>query len=217
MDNKGLINQLEKFYRFRTIVDFTPSKIINDEGKIICNGFLLKDDKNNIRFYEVGKLIDIEYQCNDTRSSILSNLYPTEFVFKGKTVQSIEAVLQAIKYKEINKQNKVLATSGILVSSLKKYNQVEKDKNLRTLYWQGKEILRNSENYQVFLDELFISALQNETYKKTLLSTNGKTLVNISGIDDENATTLTRKEFEIRINCLRKFVIMQNYQKYLEK
>ena len=66
---------------------------------------------------------------------------------------------------------------------------------------------RNSNEYQLFLDELYYSASKNPLYSRFLLATNDKYLLHHIGKDNPNETVLTRDEYEIRLNTLREFLI----------
>jgi hypothetical protein len=122
------------------------------------------------------------------------------FRFRGKKVSSIEGVLQGLKYKDKKLQNIILKYSGLDAYHTRGANTLDFWGNTGKLYWQGKEIDRHSEEYQLFLDELYLSAIKNPLYKKALLSTKDKYLMHHIGNENPNETVLTRDREHISID-----------------
>ena len=79
------------------------------------------------------------------------------------------------------------------------------------IYWQGKAIKRESKEYELLIDELYISAIQNPLYRNILMNCN-KTIIHSIGENDKKETTFTRYEFEFELNCLKDF-IQKKYKK----
>ena len=128
------------------------------------------------------------------------------FKFRGKMVNSIEGVLQGIKYKDKKTQNLVLKYSGVDAYHTRGANSNDFWGEQGILYWQGKPMRRECEEYQSFLDELYLSAAKNPIYKRCLLATGNKYLLHHIGNEDQKQTVLTRFEYEQRLNSLREFV-----------
>ena len=85
--------------------------------------------------------------------------------------------------------------------------QAASDYNWKTsgnLYWQGKEINRNSEDYEILVDEAYISMVQNPLYRQTLKNVDTP-LIHSIGKLLKTETVLTRYEFEREINSLSAF------------
>jgi hypothetical protein len=197
--------KLKEFKLFRANYSFNYENIVEkDEGLFIGNVCI--EDKDGNKVFEGENFINTSYGSKNSISRVLSNLYPHSFVFRGKKVASIEGVLQGIKYKDKRLQNKVLSLSGLDAYHSRACNRNEFWGNDGILYWQGKEIRRNSHDYQDFLDELYFSAAKNPIYKKAILSTGDKKLIHHIGNTDENQTVLTRKEYELRMIALREFL-----------
>lgn len=74
------------------------------------------------------------------------------------------------------------------------------------LYWQGKPMRRDSDEYQIFIDELYLSAITNSLYRRFLLASGDKVLIHHIGNEDISQTVLTRLEYETRLNALREWV-----------
>ena len=79
------------------------------------------------------------------------------------------------------------------------------------IYWQGKEIKRDSKEYEMLVDELYISAIQNPIYRGILSNCN-KFIIHSIGENNKKDTTFTRYEFEFELNCLKDF-IQKKYKK----
>jgi predicted NAD-dependent protein-ADP-ribosyltransferase YbiA (DUF1768 family) len=136
---------------------------------------------------------------NGYPSSALSNFAPHPFVLDGVEIASMEGFLQSLKFKNEEMQRYVCT----LVGKAAKYKG--KDKKwwkTQTLYWQGKEYKRDSEEYQILLNRAYNALFQNEGFKKALLSTTGF-LTHSIGKNDETKTVLTQAEFCGRLMKLR--------------
>ena len=136
---------------------------------------------------------------NGYPSSSLSNFAPHPFVLDGVEIASMEGFLQSLKFKNEEMQRYVCT----LVGKAAKYKG--KDKKWwkeQTLYWQGKEYKRDSEEYQILLNRAYNALFQNESFKKALLSTTG-VLTHSIGKNDETKTVLTQSEFCGRLMKLR--------------
>ena len=179
-----------------------------DGENIFFEGELVEDAEK--KYAEGEKFLNVGYNFKLSNAKVLSNLYPLEFKFKGKKVKSIEGVLQGIKYKDKKIQNLVLNYSGIDAYHTRCANSNDFWGNSQLLYWQGKPIKRDSEEYQLFIDELYISALSNPLYKNFLIASGEKYLLHHIGCEDLTQTVLTRYELELRLNSLRDFVKKYN-------
>lgn len=71
------------------------------------------------------------------------------------------------------------------------------------LYTPNGPINRFSEEYQLFLDELYYSLFQNSKFKNNLLASSPRKLDHTPGDDDAKLTTLTRTEYISRLYALR--------------
>lgn len=200
---------VEDYTKFRNESGFVMPELEVRDDCIIFNNELVEDFEK--KYPEGESFVNIGYNFKSSKSRVLSNLYPMEFEFKGKKVKSIEGIMQGIKYADINTQNLVLNYSGIDAYHTRACNEIDFWGEKGTLYWQGKTIDRHSEEYQLFVDEIFVSALSNPLYVRALLSTGDKYLLHHIGKDEPNETVLTRFEFESRLNTLRDFVRNTGY------
>ena len=72
----------------------------------------------------------------------------------------------------------------------------------QTLYWQGKEYKRDSNEYQELLDKAYTEIYNNESFREALKKTKG-ILTHSMGKKKTNETVLTEKEFCSRLMKLR--------------
>ena len=114
--------------------------------------------------------------------------------------------MQGIKYKDRHLQNLVLNYSGLDAYHTRGANLLDDWTRKGKLYWQGKEMDRDSEKYQIFVDELFLSASKNLLYKRFLEATGDKYILHHIGKVNPAETVLTRYEFELRLNSLRAYL-----------
>lgn len=197
------MNKLKKYTDYRKSFNFICEPLKQKDDCIYFRNELIEDETK--KYAEGSTFLNIGYNFKNSLARNLSNLYPISFKFRGKKVSSIEGVLQGIKYKDKKMQNLVLKYSGLDAYHTRGANSANFWGNEGILYWQGKPLNRHSEDYQLFLDELYISALKNPIYKSSLLATKNKYLLHHIGNTNPKETVLTREEYEIRINTLREF------------
>lgn len=73
----------------------------------------------------------------------------------------------------------------------------------QTLYWQGEEIDRHSQEYQNLLDRAYKQLSLNDGFRKALLATGSAVLTHSIGKNDASHTILTVREFCGRLMKLR--------------
>ncbi len=191
---------LDKFKKYRQ--EFTLKEVKVDGDNYYFNNILVDDGTN--RVWEGENFILVKYGAKNSISRVLSNLYPMSFKFRGKKVSSIESVLQGIKYKNKKTQAKVFGYSGVDAYHTRACNSFDFWGNDGVLYWQGKPIKRESEDYQNFVDELYLSVFKNPLYFRALISTGDKYLLHHIGRVDPKETVLTRYEYESRLYALQR-------------
>ena len=133
-------------------------------------------------------------------SGALSNFAPRPFVFRGVECASMEGLLQALKFENPEMQRHVCTLVGI---AAKRKGKPKKWQKTQTLWWQGEPIKRDSEEYQVLLDEAYEALFKNEKAKAALLATGNAKLTHSIGWHKENETVLTRNEFCRRLMHIR--------------
>ena len=197
-------SEILKFKEFRENFKFDYQPLETKDEHIYFLGELVEDEEK--KYAEGEKFLNIGYNFKNSNARVLSNLYHLEFKFRGKKVGSIEGILQGIKYRDKKVQNKVLKYSGLDAYHTRAANTLDFWGNNGKLYWQGKEMLRDSEEYQMFLDEVYLSALKNPLYRRFLLASGDKYLLHHIGRVDKKETVLTRFEYEQRLNSLREYI-----------
>lgn len=160
--------------------------------------------RNGNKISETEKWVDVGYRNRGDFAQMLSNLFPYEFKFKGKKFKSIENFFQGIKFKDKKIQNYVFSYYGTQAVHIKASTNYDW-RETGIIYWQGNEIKRDSKEYELLVDELYISALQNPIYRGILNKCN-KYILHSMGENNKNNTTFTRYEFEFELNCLKDFI-----------
>jgi len=202
--NMSKINkELMKFREFKKNYKFEQLELIEKNDCVYCGDIIVKDSEENI-INESDDFINVGYKLKGPFSKVLSNLFPYSFVFKGKKVNSIEAVFQGIKFPNKDEQNLVLNYQGLDANNVKITSSYDWKKT-GIIYWQGKGIDRFSKAYEEFCEELYISAIQNPLYRNVLKSTNKYIMHSIGEIDNKK-TVFTRYEFEYNLNSLSSFL-----------
>ena len=138
-------------------------------------------------------------------SAALSNFSPHPFVIDGVACASMEGFLQSLKFKEPDMQIEVCKLVG---KAAKFKGKKKKWWRTQTLYWQGQEFKRDSQEYQDLLDRAFDALAQNTGFQKALLATGKATLTHSIGKSKIQETVLTKQEF-----CSRLMKIREKLQK----
>ena len=133
-------------------------------------------------------------------SAALSNFTPHPFVIDGVECASMEGFLQSLKFKEPDMQVEVCKLVG---KAAKFKGKKKKWWRTQTLYWQGQEFKRDSQEYQDLLDRAFDALAQNTGFQKALLATGKATLTHSIGKSKETETVLTKQEFCSRLTNIR--------------
>ena len=133
-------------------------------------------------------------------STALSNFAPHPFVIDGVECASMEGFLQSLKFKEPAMQVEVCKLVG---KAAKFRGKKKKWWKTQTLYWNGVEYARDSEEYQELLDKAFDALAQNTGFQKALLATNDSTLTHSIGKSKQQETVLTKQEFCSRLTKIR--------------
>lgn len=133
-------------------------------------------------------------------ASNLSNFAPHPFVIDGVECASMEGFLQSLKYNNIDMQKHVCT----LVGKQAKFKGKRKNwYRKQTLYWQGKEYKRDSQEYQDLLDRAYNALAENNKFQKALLATGNATLTHRMGTKKQAKTILTEQEFTSRLMKIR--------------
>lgn len=133
-------------------------------------------------------------------SAALSNFAPHPFIFDGVECNSMEGLLQSFKFSNPEMQKEVCKLVG---KQAKFKGKKKKWFKTQTLYWQGKEFKRDSDEYQRLLDRAYDALSTNEGFKRALLATGNAILTHSIGKTKQSETVLTRAEFCSRLMTIR--------------
>lgn len=133
-------------------------------------------------------------------SGELSNFAIHPFTFDGVRLESMENLLQSLKFSDPEQAEKV---QGMTPKIAKKTGGSDWQAD-QTLYWKGEPMLRDSQEYQDFLTEAFDALFTNGQFRMALESSKGHWLVHRIGEDDPTKTVLTSGEFLGHLERLQK-------------
>lgn len=133
-------------------------------------------------------------------SAALSNFAPHPFTIDGVECNSMEGFLQSLKFKDPAMQVEVCKLVG---KAAKFKGKKKKWWKTQTLFWQGQEFKRDSQEYQDLLDRAFDALAENTSFQKALLATGKATLTHTIGKTNTSETVLTRAEFCSRLIKIR--------------
>lgn len=133
-------------------------------------------------------------------SATLSNFAPHPFVIDGVECNSMEGFLQSLKFSNPEMQKEVCKLVG---KAAKFKGKKKKWWRTQTLWWQGVEIARSSEEYQGLLDRAFDALAQNSGFRAALLATGNSVLTHSIGKNKITETVLTKQEFCSRLMKIR--------------
>ena len=200
--NRKIKKELKEFKEFKKNFKFIQKEIVQDGDIFCCDGEIVKQGDET--FGDSDKWINVGYKLKGAYPKVLSNLFHYEFIFRGKKLNSIEGFFQGIKFKDKTMQDFVLRYMGLDSNNIKVASDYDW-KESGVIYWQGKPIKRESEEYDDLIDELYISAIQNPLYRNVLKNCD-KDVIHSIGTIEKKETVFTRYEFEHQINCLINFL-----------
>ena len=202
--------ELKRFKDFKKSYNFEFKEIIEKkDGSLYVDNVCIRDGIDGEWIGETETFINVGYKIHGAMPKVLSNLFQYEFYFKGFTLQSIESAFQGFKIKDKKTQAYLFKYHGLNSNNVK----MAYDYNWRInkkVYFQGKAIDRNSKEYEDFIDELYISAIQNPLYRNVLKNVGDKYILHAMGEKSRDETVFSRYEFEYQLNTLKEFV-QKNY------
>ena len=201
---------LKKFKEFKKNFKFELKEIKEaKDGSLYVDDICIRVSKDGEWIGETETFVNVGYKIHGALPKALSNLFQYEFYFKGFKLKSIESIFQGFKIKNKKTQRYLFNYYGLNSNNIKiayDYNwRIEKK-----VYFQGKAIDRNSEEYVNFIDELYISAIQNPLYRNVLKNVGDKYILHAMGEISRDETVFSRSEFEYELNALKAFV-QENY------
>ena len=148
------------------------------------------------RFYawwlvKTGKAIDI-WSKSKYPAYMLSNLHDSIFIFDDVECHCMEGFLQSLKHQDEGKQHLICKLRGI---DAKRMSSSDWQRD-QIVWWKGKAINRQSEEYVKLITEAYAALYQqNQYFREALLATKGKRLLHSRGKKNSHETILTEKEF----------------------
>ncbi|QIG69605.1 swarming motility YbiA-like protein [Rhizobium phage RHph_I46] len=131
---------------------------------------------------------------NSWPSNALSNFAPHPFAFRGVECNSMEGLLQSLKFDKPHIQIEVCKLVGYAAKKRGRPRNKQWQK-LQVLWWNGEPMSRTSTSYQEFLCEAFDSLSKNTSFARALLATQNSSLTHSIGHSDLSKTVLTEREF----------------------
>ncbi len=195
--------ELDEFKKFKKNFKYNLTEVEEIDGVKMYKGESLIDEDGKEKG-ETEKWINVGYKHSGPYAKALSNLFPYEFIFRGKKMYCIETFFQGIKFKDPKLQDCVFSYKGLDSNYVQACSEYDWKKS-GILYWQGKEINRFDTEYDDLVDELYISAIQNPLYRN-ILENCTKEIIHTMGAKEKCDTTFTRYEFEMELNCLKEFL-----------
>ncbi len=140
-------------------------------------------------------------------SNKVTNFAPHQFIFEDIKCSSMEGFLQSLKFSNPDMQAHICTLVGI---GAKHKGRNKKWWRTQTLYWKGKPIKRDSQEYQDLLDRAYDALAENDGFQRALLATGKATLTHSIGKSDPKRTVLTEREFCSRLLKIRARLIAQH-------
>ena len=137
---------------------------------------------------------------NGYPAGALSNFSPHPFIIDGVQCNSMEGFLQGLKFESKEMQEYVCSLVGY---AAKKKGRNKNWQEKQTLYWKGKPIKRDSDEYQDLLNRAYNAMYENTKFKAALEASKGATLTHSMGKNKKSETVLTTQEFCSRLTYLR--------------
>lgn len=133
----------------------------------------------------------------------LSNFTGFSFEFDGIPCASMEGLLQAFKFENVNAQKITCSLTGFPAKK-KGSGRNKQWKQHQTLFWNGDIYHRHSDEYQNLLDRAYTALYTNGGFRKALIAAGAKTVFTHSiGNNNASDTVLTEREFCSRLQRLK--------------
>ena len=128
-------------------------------------------------------------------SSALSNFSPHPFELDGIKINSMEGLLQSLKFDKIHIQVEVCKLVG-KEAKARGRSRTTAWQRVQKLWWQGVAMDRSGKEYQEFLKRAYKAMFeQSESFRKALMATGNAVLTHSIGRSKEAETVLTEREF----------------------
>ena len=198
--------ELKRFKEFKKNFKFQIKDVVEKkDGSLFCDGVCIRQGEDGNWVGETETFVNVGYKIHGALPKVLSNLFHYEFYFKGFKLKSIESVFQAFKIKDKKTQKHLFSYFGLNSNNLKAAFDYDW-KIEKKVYFQGKAIDRNSRDYEDFIDELYISAIQNPLFRNVLKNIGDRYILHAMGESSRDETTFSRFEFEYELNALKAYV-----------
>lgn len=202
--------ELKKFQEFKKNYKFEMKEVEEKEdGSLFCEGMCIREGKDGEWVGETDSFINVGYKFHGALPKVLSNLFQYDFYFRGFKLASIEGIFQGFKLKNKRAQKLIFSYHGLNSNNIKAASDYSW-KEEGVVYFQGKAIKRDSKEFDDFIDEMYISAVQNPLYRNVLINAGDKYILHALGGKTKQDTVFTRYEFEYELNALKDFVQQNN-------
>lgn len=198
--------ELKRFRDFKKNFKFEFKEIEQKKnGSLFFDGVCIRDGEDGEFLGESETFVNVGYKFHGALPKALSNLFHYDFYFKGFKFSSIEAVFQGFKIKDKKTQRYLFSYHSLNSNNIKAASDYNWKEN-GIVYFQGKAIDRNSKDYEDFIDELYVSAIQNPLYRNVLKNVGNKYILHAIGVESKKDTVFSRFEFEYQLNLLKAYV-----------
>lgn len=180
-----------------TLNTATTIRPTRQSGSILSNNKVYYSPKSTDKNWDICFKFNYPY-------NVLCNFTATQFKHQGVNIQSMEGFLQSLKVKDQKTQEKICTLPGFMAKKVGNYLKHSNNFDRVTVYWQGKQYDRNSEEFKQVISEAYDSKFtQDRTFRTILKSSKGRKLTHTIGKNDPVETILTEDEFIEHLNNLR--------------
>ena len=152
--------------------------------------------------------INIRYTSEESTDNLnlerrLSNLYPYKFNIDGIEVSSMEGFLQSLKTNDDELKETLWTMHGYMAW---KYGQNIDWWSTQTLYWMGRSIRRQSDDYIRLITRAYDCLFSNEDFKDAIIKSLPYKIDHSIGKTNRTRTLLTKSEYLGQLERLRDIV-----------
>lgn len=203
--------ELKEFIKFKANYNFQLKELEKrEDGSVFCDGICIRDGKDGEFIGESETFVNSGYLIHNSKlSKVISNLFPYKFYFKGYKIACAESVFQAFKFKDKKLQKLVFDYEALNANRVKGCSNYDWTKSGK-IYFLDKEYDRKGKDYELLIDEMYVSMLQNPLFVQALKNVGNKYILHAMGEEDKSKTTFSRAEFELELNALKDYVISKS-------
>ena len=183
--------------RNKLVGEVVAAKLFDGDGNLLLEGDWGVDERGEVY---------IRSRSKNARLSNFSRIGKDGFEFDGVYVRGLEGFLQGVKFEDEGIQKECCSLVGAKAWKFGRENDKDEWKVAQKLYWNGREMDREGDEYAVLIEEFFDAVYKGVEVNRDKLLLSGDLVLshsNSSAHGDRKNTILAHDEFIGNLNRVR--------------